>query len=236
MSSKRPIGKVGALMDRVDELLERYAAAARSGDADPAPFLAEVEGPDRDRLERRIEILLMASPVEEDGEPREWDPAAYRGSLAERVVGEVIEESRCPSGEWPELIPDLMAERELERDAVVAELAEGLGAEGPEQVEKVRVYFHGMTWGTLDARRVTDTVLDRLALILDSSRDALRQAGEAIGRRQPDPAGGATFARRPSVEALNLGLVDSGEGGMRSPSVEPDEIDRLFTSREADRT
>ncbi|MFM8518978.1 MAG: hypothetical protein ACKOB2_00980 [Solirubrobacterales bacterium] len=225
-------------MDRVDELLERYAAAVRSGDADPAPFLTEVEGSDRDRLERRMEIFLMASPVEEDGEPREWDPSAYRGSLAERIVGEIVEETRCPSGEWPELIPDLMAEGELERETVVTELAEGLGAETPEQVEKVRVYFHGMTWGTLDARRVTDTVLDRLAQILDSSRDALRQAGDAIGRSQPDPAGGATFARRPSVEALNLGLEDSGEGGMRSPSVGLDEIDRLFTSREpgADRT
>lgn len=220
-------------MDRVDELLERYAAAVRSGDADPAPFLTEVEGSDRDRLERRMEIFLMASPVEEDGEPREWDPSAYRGSLAERIVGEIVEETRCPSGEWPELIPDLMAEGELERETVVTELAEGLGAETPEQVEKVRVYFHGMTWGTLDARQVTDTVLDRLAQILDSSRDALRQAGDAIGRSQPDPAGGATFARRPSVEALNLGLEDSGEGGMRSPSVGLDEIDRLFTSREA---
>ncbi|MFM8889372.1 MAG: hypothetical protein ACKOGM_05255, partial [Solirubrobacterales bacterium] len=187
----------------------------------------------RDRLERRMEIFLMASPVEEDGEPREWDPSAYRGSLAERIVGEIVEETRCPSGEWPELIPDLMAEGELERETVVTELAEGLGAETPEQVEKVRVYFHGMTWGTLDARQVTDTVLDRLAQILDSSRDALRQAGDAIGRSQPDPAGGATFARRPSVEALNLGLEDSGEGGMRSPSVGLDEIDRLFTSREA---
>lgn len=222
-----------APMDRIDELLERYAAAVRAGDADPTPFLAEVEGPDRARLERRMEILLMASPVEEEGKPREWDPSAYRGSLAERVVGEIIEETRCPAGEWPELIPELMAGRELERETVVSELAEGLGAEGPDQVEKVRVYFHGMTWGTLDARRVTDTVLDRLAQILDTSTEALRQAGDAIGRRQVDPGAGATFARRPSVEALNLGLRSPDDVVMRTPSLHPDEIDRLFTSRES---
>ena len=38
-------------------------------------------------------------------------------------------------------------------------------ARQPEQVEKVGEYFHDMTWGTLDARGVTDTVLDRLAEI-----------------------------------------------------------------------
>jgi hypothetical protein len=93
-----------------------------------------------------------------------------------------------------------------------------------------------MTWGTLDARGVTDTVLDRLAEILGTSRDALRRAGEAIGKRRPGESSGAVFARRPSIEELNLGDTDSpSRGEMRTPSAKPDEIDLLFISRQPDR-
>lgn len=219
-------------MDSVDRLLEQYAESVRAGESDPTPFLDQVEGPERERLERRIELFYMATPSEGLDAPRAWDPVEYAGSPAERIVGEVVEWTRCPSGEWPELLPELMAERELEREAVVERLASGIGADRPGQVEKVREYFHDMTWGTLDARGVTDTVLDRLAEILDTSRDALRQAGEAIGRRRPGGTEGAVFARRPSVESLNF-EAGSGEPsrGMGTPSGGPDEIDLLFTSR-----
>ncbi|MGA1213237.1 MAG: hypothetical protein ACO3ZZ_05835, partial [Solirubrobacterales bacterium] len=94
-------------MDRVDRLLEQYAESARAGEADPTPFLDQVEGQERDRLERRIKLFYMASPAEEFDAPRAWDPAEFRGSLAERIVGEVVEETRCPAGEWPDLLPEL---------------------------------------------------------------------------------------------------------------------------------
>jgi hypothetical protein len=220
-------------MDRVDQLIQQYAASVESGDADPTPFLEQVEGAERERLERRIELFHMASPAWEEGLERKWDPVAYRGSRAERIVGEIVEETRCPAGEWPELLPELMAERELERETVVERLASGIGATGPDQVAKVGEYFHGMTWGSLDSRGVTDSVLDRLAEILDTSRDALRRAGDGLGRRRPDS--GAVFARRPSFESLNFGMDRSPERGMRTPAAEPDQIDLLFTSREADR-
>ena len=219
-------------MDRVERLLEQYAASARSGEADPTPFLDQVEGIERERLERRIELFYMASPPEEVESPRAWDPVEYSGSAAERIVGEVVEGTRCPSGEWPELLPELMAERELEREVVVERLAAGIGADDPEQVAKVGEYFHDMTWGTLDARGVTDPVLDRLAEILDTSKEALRRAGEAIGRRRPGAAGGVVFARRPSVESLNFdGAAGRPRGEMLTGSAVPDEIDLLFTSR-----
>ena len=219
-------------MDRIDQLLEQYAASVRAGDADPMPFLDQVEGSERDRLERRIELFYMASPLEGVDSPRDWSAAEYSGSPAERIVGEVVEGTRCPSGEWPELLPELMAERELEREVVVERLAVGIGAREPEQVEKVGEYFHDMTWGTLDARGVTDTVLDRLAEILDTSKDVLRQAGEALGRRRPGEAGGTVFARRPSVETLNLaGSAEMRRRTAQGPSGGPDEIDLLFTSR-----
>ena len=86
-------------MDRVERLLEQYAASARSGEADPTPFLDQVEGIERERLERRIELFYMASPSEEVESPRAWDPVEYSGSAAERIVGEVVEGTRCPSGE-----------------------------------------------------------------------------------------------------------------------------------------
>lgn len=220
-------------MDRVDQLIEQYAESVEAGDADPTPFLDQVEGVDRERLERRIELFNMASPAWEEGLEGKWDPVAYAGSTAERIVDEIVEETRCPAGEWPELLPELMADRELERETVVEQLASGIGATGEDQVEKVGEYFHGMAWGSLDSRGVTDTVLDRLAEILGTSRDALRRAGDALGRRRPDS--GAVFARRPSVESLNLAMSRTAEKGMRTPGAEPDEIDRLFTSREVGR-
>lgn len=220
-------------MDRVEQLLEQYAESVRSGDSDPTPFLDQVEGGDRQRLERGIELFHMATPPEDLDRPREWDPIAFRGSLAERIVGEVVEETRCPSGEWPDLLPRLMVDQELEREVVVERLARGLGAGEPDQVEKVGEYFHDMTWGTLDARGVTDAVLDRLAEILDTSREVLRQAGESLGRRHPDGSGGAVFARRPSVESLNFRKSIASPGGEpESPTAGPDEIDLFFTSRE----
>ena len=73
-------------MDRVERLLEQYAASARSGEADPTPFLDQVEGIERERLERRIELFYMASPSEEVESPRAWDPVEYSGSAAERVA------------------------------------------------------------------------------------------------------------------------------------------------------
>lgn len=220
-------------MDRVDQLIEQYAASAAAGDADPTPFLDQVEGTERERLERRIELFHMASPALEEGERRTWDPVDYRGSSAERIVNEIVKETRCPAGEWPELLPELMAEHELEREVVVERLAAGIGCTDPEQVEKVGEYFHGMTWGSLDSRGVTDAVLDGLAEILETTREALRRAGDALGRSRTDS--GSVFARRPSAETLNLEMARSPESGMRTPPVEPDEIDLLFTSRGVDR-
>lgn len=228
-----PTGRKMTGMDRVDRLIQEYSVSVREGDGDPTPFLDQTEGAERERLERRIEIFHMASLPEEA--PREWDRDAFQGSLAERIVDEIVDETRCPAGEWPELLPALMVERRLERETVVEQLAAGIGAKDPSAVEKVAEYFHGMTWGSLDARGVTDTVLDRLAEILDTSRDALRQAGDALGRRYPGAAAGEVFARRPSVESLNFGMPGSGGQGMRSPSGGPDEIDLLFTSRESGR-
>lgn len=219
-------------MDRVEQLLEQYAAAVRSGDSDPMPFLDQLEGSDRERLERRMELFHMASPPEGLELPREWDPAAYGNSLASQIVSEIVEESRCPSGEWPELLPKLMAEQELEREVVVQRLAAGIGADRPDQVEKVGEYFHDMTWGTLDARRVTDTVLDRLAEILDTSREVLRRAGDALGGRRSDEPEGVVFARRPSVESLNFPMgAHPSDSGTREAATGPDVVDLLFTSR-----
>lgn len=192
---------------KIDELMKRFVAAWEAGELDPKPFLAMVSGEEREDLEHQIDLFLLTAP------PRKWDHAGFSSSRAEAITDRVVEASRCPSGAWPEVIPALMVENRLQREEVVAELAEDLGAGDPAEARQVGDYFHRMTWGTLEASGVSDRVLDSLARILRTSGDALREAGRALGRKGPDPeAAGLVYARTPSDPAL------VAEHGVPSPA------------------
>lgn len=210
-------------MDRVEQVFEQFAAAWRAGRIDPTPFLDELTGEDRDRLERRIEVMLLSEP------PREWDPEAFEGSELEALSERLFEDLRCPAGEWPEVIPRLMVEGQLERGEVVERLAAGIGAEGEEQVSRVGEYFHRMTWGTIDASGVSDRVLSRLAEILDAPVEVLREAGRRFGRRNPTDEGGLVFARRVTRPREDPGMASPSGPAGSEPSRQPDRIDLLFT-------
>lgn len=207
---------------KVDHLIEQYAAAWRAGRPDPTPFLEEVSGPEREGLQRRIDLFLMTAP------PRKWDRADFEVSRAEGITRRLVEASRCPSGAWPEVIPALMTEKRLKREEVADELAGELGAGTPGEVERVGDYLHRMTWGTLDASGVSDRVLGALAGILGTSREALREAGRALGEKMPGEGEGVVYARTPSDpgQAIQFGMPSGAGPGEREGY---ERIDHLFT-------
>jgi hypothetical protein len=203
----------------VDRLFKEYVAEHRSGgEADPIAFLERLEGADRAELAALIDGYLQRSP----GRP--WDEAAYRGSAAEQLVESLRESLLGASGSWPFLLPELRHRAEVKREDLVSRLAEALGVAGKE--EKVGDYYNQMEHGLLEPEGVSDRVLDALANLLNTTRDALRRAGRSIA---PGEAGDTVFART----AIG-GQVD--EGGMASPALPPerpdererDEVDELF--------
>ena len=64
----------------IDVIFTEYVAAQRAGDYNPRPFLARTDGQDREVLTTMIDAYLMTAPG------REWDPEAFKGSPAEKLV------------------------------------------------------------------------------------------------------------------------------------------------------
>ena len=115
-------------MADVERLLSEYIAEHRAGgEADPVAYLDRAEGADRAELVELIDAYLERSPG------REWDAAAYKGSEAERVADAITRSLAGESGWWPLVLPRFRAKLEMTRAAVVARLAEALGATGREE-------------------------------------------------------------------------------------------------------
>ncbi len=211
-------------IDRVGDLFKAYIAEHKSeGAADPTPFLAQVEGHDRDELVALIDAFLVRSPG------RRWNPEAMQGSFAERVKIKFEEVLNGESGNWPELLPSLRNAAELPRSAVVEKLADAIGVAGSE--EKVARYYNEMEHGTLPASGVSDRVLEALAKIMGTTFQTLRTAGDELGHGRKD-VDSRMFARRASSRDSGMGMASPGiapESRMKGVEAESDEVDRLFT-------
>lgn len=217
-------------MELVDELFAQYVVSHQAGQSDPRPFLARAEGQDRDDLVLLIDAYLTRVPG------RGWDPAAFQGSEAERLVEPLTKVLSGQSGTWPILLPGLRQRAKIKRRELVRRLAEGL--EVTESVERVGDYYHGMEQGSVDSAGVSDRVLGVLGAILGTAAGSLRQAGEVLGDAR---AGGehTVFARISPEPDPGFVLEDSDRiAGMASPdapgaerqtSPADDEVDRLFT-------
>jgi hypothetical protein len=201
-------------MTDVNRLLEEFIAADRAGVADPAEFLARVDGLDRAELESLIDAYLARAPR------RAFDRPAFEASPAARVVASLA----GSSGTWPALLPRLRDRARLKRAELVARLAADLGVGGREA--KVASYYHAMEQGTLPSSGVSDRVLEALGRIVGESAAALRAAGTLAP--PPPPAAPAAFARVASPAPEFMAAPAAGRG--RAASVpERDEVDELFT-------
>lgn len=208
-------------MSDVDRLLSEFIAEDRAGgEADPRSYLDRLRGRDRLELEALIVGYLERAPRQR------FDAERFAGSRAEAVVRSLEASLLGASGEWPSLLPRLRNRAELRRRDVVKRMAQALDVSSHE--EKVSRYYHEMEQGRLPAAGVSNRVLDALGAILGVSADALRRAGETIGRPPAGAEPGAVFAR--TAKAQSAEGRAAGDGVTR-PGEDPgqwDEIDELF--------
>jgi hypothetical protein len=214
-------------MTALERLLNEYKEAQRaSPDADPAPFLAQVAGAEREALTQLIDAYLARAPR------RAFDPVVFRASSAATAAEGVQRSLAGAGGLWPALLPRLRTQARLRRSELVAELAARLGAQSRQ--EKVARYYHEMEQGLLPASGVSDAVLEALGRIVGWSSDALRRAGELPAPGGPPAAGspGAVFARTATI-APDPGAeaTDAARGGDPADG-DWDEVDRLFRGRQ----
>src|SRR3954452_3804002 len=200
-------------MTDVNQLLEAFIAADRTGVADPADYLSRADGLDRDELEALIDGYLARAPR------RAFDRAAFAASPAVGVVASLA----GSSGTWPALLPRLRDHARLRRAELVARLAAGLGGGGREA--KVASYYHAMEQGTLASSGVSDRVLEALGRIVGESAAVLRAAGTLAP--PPPPAPPAAFARVASP-APRFATAARAPGELAEPPPR-DEVDELFT-------
>ncbi|MGA7435746.1 MAG: hypothetical protein WBW44_09025 [Solirubrobacterales bacterium] len=214
-------------MDLVDEIFAEYVISFQAGEGDPRPFMARVTGQDQAELEMLIDSYLSRAPG------RQWDPEAFRGSAAERLVEPLTKSLMGQSGTWPVLLPGLRHKARIQREELVARLAEGLGV--AKSTDRVWDYYHGMEQGTVSSDGVSDQVLNVLGKILGSGVQSLRQAG-MVQTPGGFAAEDAVFARvvpgtvKDMTVDQSLGMPSPVKGQPNKSTYRTDvEVDRLFT-------
>jgi hypothetical protein len=208
-------------MTDVERLLTEYKEAHQGGEADPRPYLERVSGLDRELLAGLIDAYLAEAPR------RLFSGAAFAESRAAPVAEEVERSLAGAGGMWPALLPRLRARARLRRTELVAQLAARLGAQA--QQDKVGLYYHQMEQGLLPESGVSETVLEALGKIVDSTAVALRKAGQMPAPGPPRGDEGAVFARATYGEPATAAAADAEELAARKRrSEEWDEVDRLF--------
>ena len=214
-------------MDDVQRLLEQFIAEERGGGAaDPAAYLSQVGGAERAALEALLDAHLARAPR------RPFDVAAFAASPARPVAERLTRTLAGRSGSWPSLLPELRARARLKRSEVVERLASALGVSG--EAAQVGSYYHAMEQGSLPAERVSDRVLEALAGIVGSTREALRSAGAAAVSASSPELPEAAFARlahlNPDFAEGDVMGVDAGAAASER-GIDPERqlVDELFT-------
>jgi hypothetical protein len=205
----------------VDRLFGDYVSEHRAGGAaDPRDYLARAPEDERDELAALIDAYLARAPR------RRFDATAFRGSSAERIVGDLERALGGRSGLWPAMLPELRHRAGLKRSELVFRLADALGVPGREA--RVGDYYHQMEQGLLPASGVSERVLAALGEIVGESVESLRAAGKALSPfASSGPAAGAqAFARR--AEGESPAEPVAAAAAARTSAPEPDEVDRLF--------
>lgn len=213
-------------MTDLDKLLRQYIERFESGgDVDPSDLIAQAETGEQAQLRE-----LIAGYLEHAAPGREWDAAAFDGSVAERAVARTGEEWSAAAGELPVELVRLRNDREITRADLVTRLADSLGVSGAR--EKVASYYHRLERGLLPAEGVSSRVWDALAQLLGTIAETLRRAG-AAARPPPTEEAASAYARTapppPPEYATTESLKEESRVTGNDRSEDPDEVDRLFT-------
>lgn len=208
----------------ITERFERYVAAFRRGEGDPGPAMSGLDREGRERLGRRIEEFLETGPVPDPEFVNPDDPRV------QKVVAGILPQLDGRAGGLSRLLARQRHRLGLTQESVVDSLADDLDATEDEK-PKIEAYYHDLEWGSLPAAGLADRLLDSLAAALHTTRDALREAGHALGPGRAASTG-PVYARTVDEvgHADDLVAADIGPDvlEMRSASP-PDRIDELFT-------
>ncbi|HEY3019714.1 MAG TPA: hypothetical protein VGJ32_05955 [Solirubrobacteraceae bacterium] len=208
-------------MPDVERLLRRFIEdfeADRS--TRPQAYLEQVAGTDRRELEALIDAYLERAPR------RSFDAAAYAQSPARHLVDDLTESLEGVAGTWPVLLPRLRHSARLKRSELVARLAAALGVPGREA--KVESYYHAMEQGLLEPAGVSDRVLDALASLTGTTRDALRAAARGFAPRPGEAGARAAFARTAMPDPDFMETKSAAPAAPRRSDEPWDEVDELF--------
>lgn len=208
-------------MADVEKLLAEFADELRNaGEADPRPYLRQVEGAERRELAALIDACIENAPR------RSWDPEGFKGSNAEAWLTRNQDVFAVWAEPLAELLPRLRNEREMTRKTLTERLAAALGF--AEREEKVGLYYHRLEQGLLPPAGVSSRVFDALGSILGESADRLRASARGLAEAAGGPAEGEVFARV-TLSAPELRQEVELEDRV-SEQGEWDEIDELFRS------
>ena len=199
-------------MTDVDRLLEEFIAADRAGVADPAEYLARVDGRDRAELEALIDGYLARAPR------RAFDRAAFEASPAAGVVASLA----GSSGTWPALLPRLRDRARLSAPS----WSRGWPRSSASAAARRRSRPTTTRWSRARCRRRASATAcsRRWGGSSGESAAVLRAAGTLA----PPPAAGACRVRAGRVPRAGV----RGRGAAPPSVAEPparDEVDELFT-------
>lgn len=149
----------------VDEQFSAFVAAYRAaGDADPWPYLSQVDGVDRAELTLRIDRFLETTPR------RRFDSAAFArfrdDAGRQRIVDDVLAAANLAE------LRGATSRRTLARA-----LATRLGL--AEHEDAVRARYHDIESGTVDPARVKPSIWEALSESLGATVERVRAAADA---------------------------------------------------------
>ena len=197
-------------MSDVAQILGEFIAAWNAGQRPRlARYLERVPPEQRDELGEQIETFLLLAP-----EPA-YDERTWAEMTADRTVASVAEASMTPEP-WPSLLPRLRERAGLS----IAAVAERLGV-GPPLRDKAELRLEQMESGTVDPRRVSRPLLERLGTILGVPASALDWRGGG-------PAASAAALYRGTAGSPEAQRLDLLADALLSDADEWDEVDELF--------
>ena len=212
-------------MTDADRLLQTYIERYEAGGSpDPSELLDQAEGAERARLAALIEgYLEHAAPR------REWDPAAFEGSVAGRAVEMLEEHWEQESSALPAQLVALRKQKQLRRATLVEKLAEKLGFAS--EADRVAAHYNAMEHGQLKPEGISAKVYDALAGILGTTTAALREAGSSVAPSaggMPDQAFARTIPAAVRADKIEGAPSPGNRPEASEEPVELDDLDRLF--------
>ena len=173
-------------MSRAQDLLGAYIAECRSeGQADPIPYLDQVQGAERAELAALIDHFLATT-----------ERLAFNANAFERFKAKprVVDMSRRILRSEPQTLEDLRKQAGVSKREIGEHLARELGIEGSAGETKAR--YHDIETGSIDPRRVRPKIWESLAAAFGATAAAVRDgAASAFGGALSRPGPGGSFAR-----------------------------------------